>query len=117
MRAKCKIPQFRVGYVVSKLKGSDSTWWDRTSRRYRQLHPLCERCLALGRVAAAYDVEHIIPHRGDRRLLMNHSNLQSLCERCHNAVKQGIESRGYDTAIGADGFPIDSNHPFNVNSK
>ena len=29
-------------------------------------------------------VDHIIPHRGDRKLFWDESNWQSLCERHHN---------------------------------
>jgi 5-methylcytosine-specific restriction endonuclease McrA len=64
-------------------------------------------------VAAAFAVDHIVPHRGDRRLLLDRNNLQSLCQRCHDSHKQGIERRGYDTTVDASGWPVDSNHPVN----
>jgi hypothetical protein len=37
--------------------------------------------------------------------------LQSLCAHCHSSRKQSIERRGYDTAVGIDGWPIDPRHP------
>jgi hypothetical protein len=56
-----------------------------------------------------------VPHQGNRQLLFDQKNLQSLCEHHHNAVKQGIERRGYDKAIGNDGWPIDPMHSVNKN--
>lgn len=49
--------------------------------------PLCRTCGTL-----AKDVDHIIPHRGDRKLFHDFSNLQPLCRRCHN-TKTRMERR------------------------
>jgi 5-methylcytosine-specific restriction protein A len=38
-----------------------------------------------GEVRGTEDVDHIIPHRGDQRLLFDPSNLQGLCHTCHSA--------------------------------
>jgi 5-methylcytosine-specific restriction endonuclease McrA len=32
--------------------------------------------------------DHIVPHRGDRKLFESKSNLQSLCTECHNRKSQ-----------------------------
>ncbi|MCR8827199.1 HNH endonuclease [Photobacterium sp. TY 1-4] len=32
----------------------------------------------------ATDVDHITPHKGDRRLFFDQSNWQSLCKSCHS---------------------------------
>jgi 5-methylcytosine-specific restriction endonuclease McrA len=87
--------------------------------------PLCVMCLEAGRVTPATVVDHVTPHKGDEALFYAPANLQSLCDaipfRCHSRVKQGEERhaeddqrRGYSTAIGADGYPIDPAHPSNV---
>jgi len=53
----------------------------------------CEHCLwesgqsCSDRVVAAYVVDHIVPHRGDARLVHDVSNLQSLC-RAHDDEKR-----------------------------
>ena len=94
-------------------RGRDATKWQRLSLHYRKHHPLCEQCARENRVSAAHAVDHIVPHRGRAELLFDTSNLQSLCETCHNAHKQSIERRGYDKTIGIDGFPSDNKHPFN----
>lgn len=46
--------------------------------------PLCVTCSAAGRVTVATDVDHIIPHRGDRELFFDIKNLQPLCKSCHS---------------------------------
>jgi 5-methylcytosine-specific restriction enzyme A len=76
-------------------------------------HPLCCFCQAEGRITAANTVDHVEPHKGDVILFFDQRNLQSLCPPCHSRVKQGIERRGFDRAVGLDGWPIDPRHPAN----
>ena len=98
--------------------GSESKWhgwYNRANWRKRQQHqlrvqPLCEMCLREGRLTPATCVDHIEPHRGDYTKFRL-GQLQSLCASCHNSTKKIIEHRGYDTAIGADGWPLDRRHP------
>lgn len=47
-------------------------------------NPLCAECRKRGKLEPATRVDHVIPHRGDRRLFWDRSNWQSLCETCHN---------------------------------
>lgn len=99
--------------MVQKLKGANSWKWDKWSRQYRKKFPLCSFCMKEGRVTAAAVVDHIIPHRGDHKLLFEWSNLQSLCKYHHDSVKQAEEKRGYTRDVGLDGWPVDKNHPAN----
>ena len=39
------------------------------------------------------------------------AELQSLCKLHHESAKKREEARGYSTAIGADGWPVDPRHP------
>src|SRR5262245_58464266 len=39
------------------------------------------------------------------------AELQSLCKLRHESAKKREEARGYSTAIGADGWPVDPRHP------
>lgn len=68
-------------------RGYDSKW-----RKARDLflrkHPLCAECLRQGKVIPATVVDHIVPHRGDKRLFWDMSNWQPLCKECHD-VKTG----------------------------
>ena len=57
--------------------------WAREARRWLAVHPLCVECLAAGETTAAECVDHIVPHRGDRKLFWDRGNWQSLCTRCH----------------------------------
>jgi hypothetical protein len=61
-------------------------------------------------VAAATVVDHIQPHHGDWSQFLI-GGPQSLCADCHNSSKKFVESRGYDSDIGLDGWPIDPRHP------
>lgn len=68
--------------------------------------PLCRMCAKAGRRTKATTADHIEPHRGDRALFFNLSNLQSLCE-IHHGDKQRIENGGRPrTPVGIDGWPL-----------
>lgn len=47
--------------------------------------PLCQACKAQHRVTIATDVDHIVPHQGDRARFWDRANLQGLCHACHTA--------------------------------
>lgn len=57
--------------------------WREASRKHLRRHPECIDCLELGVSQAASEVDHIIPHRGDKALFWDRSNWQSLCGPCH----------------------------------
>lgn len=81
-------------------------------RRAFQLHehPLCRICLERGKVEPATVADHIEPHHGDINKFRL-GDLQSLCKACHDGLKRTVEIRGYSTAIGPDGMPVDPQHP------
>jgi 5-methylcytosine-specific restriction protein A len=62
------------------------------ARRAEQLRrqPLCELCMAAGKVTEATVADHDPPHRGVWELFIAGS-LESLCKRCHDSVKQREE--------------------------
>ena len=39
------------------------------------------------------------------------ANFESLYWRCHSGAIQSEEALGYDTTIGADGWPVDQRNP------
>lgn len=67
-----------------------SSRWQRVSKAYLRKHPLCVKCLAEGRFAAATVVDHIVPHRGNQMLMWSDANWQALCKPCHDK-KTGME--------------------------
>lgn len=72
--------------VRSARKAGYDRKWEKASKRYLQSHPLCVRCMAKNPpvYTKATVTDHIIPHRGDRKLFWDESNWQALCKPCHD---------------------------------
>ena len=68
--------------------------WQKARARFLQSHPLCVKCQEKGRVTAATDVDHIVPHRGDMTLFWDESNWQALCHS-HHSEKTASEDSGF----------------------
>ena len=60
----------------------------------------------------ATEVDHITPHRGDRRLFFDGQNLQPMCRSCH-AQKTAREVLGKGPGADEQGMPLDPNHHWN----
>ncbi len=58
--------------------------WQKVSKAFLKAHPLCVRCQAEGRYIKAEVVDHIIPHKGDKKLFWDRDNWQPLCKRHHD---------------------------------
>ena len=58
--------------------------WRRARKAFLQKHPLCAECRKNGKLTPATVVDHIIPHRGDRKLFWDENNWQPLCKDCHD---------------------------------
>jgi 5-methylcytosine-specific restriction enzyme A len=86
--------------------------WKKRQRHQMLLHPLCAECLKTGRVTAATVADHNPPHGGVWNAFRL-GPLQSLCVD-HHKRKWADDAHGYSCTIGDDGFPVDPNHPFNV---
>lgn len=73
-------------------------------KRRLRAEPLCRMCMEEGRVAAAEEVDHIVPlHRGGTD---TDDNCRSLCREHHLRVTLG--DRGCEVVeIGADGWPVE----------
>ncbi len=67
----------------SNQRGYDSKWY-RARGQFLAKHPICAQCEREGRITPATVVDHIIPHRGDRKLFWDAGNWQPLCKRCHD---------------------------------
>lgn len=78
------------GHRKSAFKRGYDKWWQRNRKWYLRLHPLCVKCLEDGRVECATVVDHIVPHKGNRKLLRDAANWQALCKPCHDG-KTGRE--------------------------
>jgi 5-methylcytosine-specific restriction protein A len=78
-------------------------------------HYRCQRCnvnLTSGRSdPRSAIVHHKQPHKGNLTLFYDPSNLEAVCWSCHSGGIQSEEVLGYNTTIGADGWPVDARHP------
>lgn len=75
----------------STARGYD-TRWEKFRLTKLGAQPLCEYCLAQGRVTPATVLDHDIPHSGDTYLFWNNT-YTSLCATHHSGTKQRLERR------------------------
>ena len=73
--------------------------WQRESKEFLALHPWCEACMKEGRREPATEVDHVIPHKGNKKLFWDKANWQGLCRRCHSA-KTAREDGGFGRPPG-----------------
>jgi 5-methylcytosine-specific restriction protein A len=90
---------------MQKPKRQAGRPWQRLRRAILQASPLCVNCEAKGRVAAAVEIDHVIPlaHGGTDDL----ANLRALCRDCHLDETRRQFGRRHKPRIGNDGWPID----------
>lgn len=97
VRDGSRCPAHATNKGTTKNKPGDpfycSAAWIKLRDYKRQQNPLCEECERQGRVRAMHAVDHIRPRREWPELELEYDNLQSLCEHCHNAVKQREERK------------------------
>lgn len=87
--------------------------WNEARNIFLNSNPLCRMCKQAGLTVKADVVDHIVPHRGNKKLFWAVDNWQALCYACHNSDKQREERRGFSCEVAADGWPIDDRHPSN----
>jgi len=71
-------------YRASSSERGYGKRWQRERKIYLASHPFCVECMKEGKYVIATDVDHIIPHRGDKALFWDENNLQALCHSCHS---------------------------------
>jgi len=71
------------------------TRWDKLSKRWRRLHPLCALCKAQGKTVLGDLVDHIVSVRRAPERVLDESNLQTLCTTCHNAKTNAEDGGGF----------------------
>ena len=69
---------------LSRDKAYSNARWKKVRNSQLSKAPLCQRCLSFEMVTIATDVDHQTPHRGDKKLMWDAGNLQSLCKSCHS---------------------------------
>lgn len=68
--------------------------WRKARLAFLQANPLCKHCMENNKLTEATRVDHIVPHRGDKKLFWDRKNWQPLCESCHNR-KTAKEDGGF----------------------
>lgn len=68
-------------------------WYELRAKRLRH-EPLCRNCKEHKIFTPATTVDHIKPHKGNTQLFFDFENTQSLCDNCHDSIKQKLEKRG-----------------------
>ena len=106
-----------MSWGVRKFSGGRQWYrtdrWQRLRSRVLSKQPFCamrgqrERCRLV-----ATEVDHIRPHRGDRRLFFDRANLQPMCRSCH-AQKTAREVLGKGPGWDEHGMPLDPDHHWN----
>ena len=91
--------------------------WRQLRQRRLTVEPHCRMCAKMGLRERAVIVDHIKPWKGDLVLFYMYANTQSLCKLHHDGLKKSNEYFGYDKTMGADGWPVDAQHPFNKASR
>lgn len=86
--------------------------WKAIRKHQLAIEPLCRYCRLQGKIEVAEVCDHVERHHGDPDKFWN-GPFQSLCKSHHDATKQAEELRGFSTAVGEDGWPIDPSHPAN----
>jgi 5-methylcytosine-specific restriction endonuclease McrA len=71
----------------ARARGYDAEW-QRERAIFLSADPICRGC-----GAPANTVDHVIPHKGDKRLFWDRSNWQPLCTTCHNRHKQRADRK------------------------
>ncbi|WP_227002045.1 HNH endonuclease signature motif containing protein [Pediococcus damnosus] len=61
-----------------------STAWKKLSYQYKLANPMCEACLKRGIIRQADIADHVVPIKQDWTKRLDYSNLESLCQYCHN---------------------------------
>ena len=81
----------RVGRTESR--GLQTRAWRKLARLYLQEHPECADPYGVhradGQVVEAREVDHIVPRRHAPGRVLDWSNLQGLCRRCHRRKTMG----------------------------
>jgi len=83
--------------------------WQQARKSYLSKHPLCAECERSGWITAATDLDHVIPHKGDKAAFWVRANWQGLCHSCHSR-KTAAEDGGWGNATKEESIPYTDNN-------
>ncbi len=93
-----RVDEERAAYEKKRAqahqRGYDTEWREYRGR-FLHAHPYCADPYKrhVGERVDAHQVDHVVPHKGDRRLFWDPRNHQSLCESC-GGYKSAVEEGG-----------------------
>jgi 5-methylcytosine-specific restriction enzyme A len=69
--------------------------WERARKFFLRRNPICIECKRRDVITLANVVDHIKPHKGDKKLFWNELNWRALCSACHNkkSAREGNQAR------------------------
>lgn len=82
--------------------------WDKAAAGFKNRHPLCLGCEAVGRLVATDCVDHVVPHKGDKVRFWERRNWQPSCRWHHDVIKQKLEGMFAKGQIGERDLRLDS---------
>lgn len=85
------MPTYEQARGSSRERGYTSRW-DKASATFKQHHPLCRGCLALGKQVPTEVVDHVVPHKGNQAIFWDSSKWQSACRWHHDVIKPRLEA-------------------------
>ena len=75
--------------------------WAKASRAYLNNNPLCVECKKNNKITPARVTDHIVPHKGNKKIFWDRSNWQPLCDSCHSR-KTAKEDGGFGNKVVAN---------------
>lgn len=91
----------------ARKRGYDARW-EATAERYKENHPWCLGCTAIGVSRRTEVVDHIVPHRGNQKRFWDANNWQPACAWHHNAIKPGLERQYREGKLTASELVLSS---------
>jgi len=104
-------PNGYVPYEGDRLSERDRGYtkaWAKASALFKQEHPLCVGCEAVGKVVVTEVTDHVIPHKGNKVLFWDQANWQPACRPHHDVVKQRLEKLYAQGKVKASDLRLDS---------
>ncbi len=79
------------GREGARSRGYDGRW-DKAISTYKQRHPYCLGCAAVGLRTKTDVVDHVIPHKGNQSVFWDTAAWQPACRHHHDIIKKQLET-------------------------
>lgn len=86
------MPSYEQNRGSARARGYN-TRWQTASNTFKQRHPYCLGCQAIGKQVKADLVDHVEPHKGSTAKFWTTSLWQPSCRWHHDVIKQQLERK------------------------